>query len=725
MTLGRAAFDRGALEDAAAHWQQAAQAYAAAHDARHQVEALVNLGIAYQTIGQHRLAIETLQSAVGIAANSGQRAALIQAQSNLGGISTCGQERTAGERHLRESLALAQANHDEASAALILNNLATVLAAQGKIDDALAAFDQSATVARQKNNHLLTAKATSNAAALAAQAQRAAEAEKLNAAALTAVRQLPATHEQAFLVLRCGQTAAQLARADDAEAAYRDAFQIAEQLGDKRAATYALGFLGQLAETQQHVDQALALTRHAAFIAREIQLADAAYRWDWQIGRLLGKQNDRAGAIAAYRRALLTLQTIRHDLSAGSAGAGGPRASFRETVGPVYFELADLLLQQASAATAAAAQPLLREARDTVEQLKASELEDYLQDECQQLLRTRTAQLDRLARNTAVLYVIPLPQRTELLVSLAAGIRQFQVPVGADQLTAQVRQFRLNVEKRTTNQYLRQARQLYQWLIAPVKAALVEQGIETLVVVPDGALRTIPFAALNDGEHFLIEQFATVTSPGLTLLAPAPMPRDRLQVFAGGLTEAAQNFPELPHVGDELQTVHRLFHGPLLVNENFCRARIQGDFARNQFQIVHFATHGQFGKDSGESFLLTHDGKLTLDDLEQLLRPTQARGKPVELLVLSACQSAAGDDRAALGLAGVAVKAGARSALATLWFVQDESTALVVAEFYNRLRGDKVSKAQALQQAQLKLLQDPRYDHPGYWAAFLLIGNWL
>jgi CHAT domain-containing protein len=109
-----------------------------------------------------------------------------------------------------------------------------------------------------------------------------------------------------------------------------------------------------------------------------------------------------------------------------------------------------------------------------------------------------------------------------------------------------------------------------------------------------------------------------------------------------------------------------------------------------------------------------------------MIRPSQIRDKPVELLTLSACQTAAGDDRAALGLAGIAVKSGARSAFATLWFVDDEASTLVVGDFYQDLHDTPgISKARALQAAQIKVLSDPRYDHPCYWAPYLIIGNWL
>jgi CHAT domain-containing protein len=140
---------------------------------------------------------------------------------------------------------------------------------------------------------------------------------------------------------------------------------------------------------------------------------------------------------------------------------------------------------------------------------------------------------------------------------------------------------------------------------------------------------------------------------------------------------------------------------------------------------VHIASHGHFDSDSKKTFVLTYDGKLDLDELERMIRPSQIRDKPVELLTLSACQTAAGDDRAALGLAGIAVKSGARSALATLWFVDDEASTMVVGDFYQELHTPGMSKARALQIAQIKVLTDPRYGHPCYWAPYLIIGNWL
>lgn len=150
------------------------------------------------------------------------------------------------------------------------------------------------------------------------------------------------------------------------------------------------------------------------------------------------------------------------------------------------------------------------------------------------------------------------------------------------------------------------------------------------------------------------------------------------------------------------------------------------EFRRGQYSIVHLATHGHFERDTAHSSLVTYQDDLSLDQLENLIRPSQYRGQPVELLTLSACQTAAGDDRAALGLAGVAIKAGARSALATLWCVNDVASARLVSAFYAEIRKHPgQSKAKALQTAQLNLINDPNYRHPYYWSPFLMIGNWL
>jgi CHAT domain-containing protein len=330
-----------------------------------------------------------------------------------------------------------------------------------------------------------------------------------------------------------------------------------------------------------------------------------------------------------------------------------------------------------------------------------------------------------VAPNTAVLYVIPLPDRLELLLSLPGGMRQVTVPVEGATLRETIVAFRGNLENRTTRRYLRQAWQLYDWLLQPIEPLLEAQEIETLVTVPQGALTMIPFAALHDGKQFLVEKYALATTPGLALTDPGGMQKQDAAALLAGLSESVQGFPPLPNVPRELDEAHAVLGGPLLENRAFSDANLHRELEAEPYTVVHLASHAQFKGNSEETFLLTWESRLNLDGIEELVGLGEFRQRPVELLVLSACQTAVGDEQAALGLAGVAVKAGARSALASLWFVNDAGTSQLMAEFYRQLRKPGVSKAQALQAAQIGTLRDRRYRHPGYWAPFLLIGNWL
>jgi len=168
-----------------------------------------------------------------------------------------------------------------------------------------------------------------------------------------------------------------------------------------------------------------------------------------------------------------------------------------------------------------------------------------------------------------------------------------------------------------------------------------------------------------------------------------------------------------------------MYGGKRLLNDEFRVVRMEGELKEEPFTILHIASHGKVETDVKNSFILAFDDKITMDRLSQLVGLYQFRNSPLELLTLSACETAAGDDRAALGLAGMAIKAGARSALATLWSIDDAATSDLVAEFYKQLQDPAVSKAVALQRAQLQILKDPERQHPTYWAPFLLINNWL
>jgi CHAT domain-containing protein len=183
-----------------------------------------------------------------------------------------------------------------------------------------------------------------------------------------------------------------------------------------------------------------------------------------------------------------------------------------------------------------------------------------------------------------------------------------------------------------------------------------------------------------------------------------------------------QGFSELPSVADEIRSISSMFAAPSMQDETFMLNSVSTQLSAPAYSVAHLATHGEFSADHRKSFILTYDNRLTMDALRTSL---ERRGNSLDLLVLSACKTAAGDDRAALGLAGIAVQAGAKSALASLWSISDKATAELMTSFYQNSKSSGASKAQSLRQAQLALLKSPEYRHPSYWAPYLLIGNWL
>jgi CHAT domain-containing protein len=506
-----------------------------------------------------------------------------------------------------------------------------------------------------------------------------------------------------------------------ASRAFRAAANNAEALHNATLSSLAQGGLAHLYERDNRLDEASTLTDRAAFAAQQASAPELSFRWDWQRARLARRRGQTEAALISYRRAVAELQSVRQDIPVEYRDG---RSSYRTTFGPVYLEYSDLLLRRASSDSARAT-PLIREARDTIEQLKETELQDYFRDSCVTSFIAKRRPIETIAPGTAVIYPIALPDRLELLVSFGDEQRQFTAPIPETSLRDEVQRFRELLEKRTTNEYLVLARQLYDQILRPVEPVLAAHHIDTLVIVPDYTLRTVPFAALHDGSGFLMDRYATAIAPSLHLTDPRPLKTAPGTALVLGVSKSVQGYVELPNVEREVAAVHDIEGGQKLLNDSFSRARFEAELTRVPYNIVHIASHGQFGSDPSQTFVLAFDGQLTMDDLERDIKFGERRDSALELLILSACETASGDDRAALGLAGVALKAGARSALATLWYISDEASGELVVNFYRGVQSGKLSKAHALQEAQRMLAADPRYAHPAYWAPFLLIGNWL
>jgi CHAT domain-containing protein/Tfp pilus assembly protein PilF len=732
---GRRAFEKGAFGEAASMWEKALETFQVERNTNSEIETSIELAAAYQSLGRQQRAVQLLENTLKKAESVGRNGQVADVKSKLGAALVMTRDTDRGGVLLREALDTANANRDPKLKATVLNDLGNFLSARQEYAEATSVYEEAIRLAQETSNSWLTAQALCNLAATTLRAGEFAKAEEVNSRAIREIGNLKPGHPHAFLLLSAAETDRGI-RFSDAEAAKRvqlrahgllqEALEIAEKTKDRFVETYALGYLAEMYEADGQPDAALSLSRRAAFAAQEGQLPEALYRWEGLSGRLLKAQGNGASAISAYRNAVQTLQTIRNDVSIGYGNSPSYR-SFRESEGPLFLGLADLLLEQSKGVSEPAQeQKLLVQARDVVEQLKSVELEAYFCDDCVDAQRSKTRAVEAVDKETAVIYLVSLPRRTEILVGLTSGMKRFTVEVGAEDLTGEVRQLRRNLETRTSYEYLAQAQQLYNWLIRPIRSFLRENGVTTLVFVPDGAIRTIPFATLHDGEHFLIQDLAVAVVPGLSMVDPKPIELSKARLLLNGLSDSVQGFAPLTFVTGELESIRKTYPSETLFNDGFTLSSLRHKLGDEQFSIVHIASHGQFDRDVRKTFVLTHDTKLTLNDLEAVIRPSQYRGRPVELLVLSACQTASGDDRAALGLAGVALKAGARSALATLWFVNDASTSELITEVYRQLQqSPRVSKAKALQAAQLKLLSDRRFRHPCYWSPYLIIGNWL
>jgi len=730
---GTHALAAGQFEQAAAAWSEALAKARASDDIESEIDSLTYRSLAYQELGHIPLALADLKQARRLASQAGGKGRIAAIDGRIGmALAALGAN---DEAMTTLTASLAAANDiggSPAVAASALNGMGGVLLARRDFGGSLAAYRQSAAKARDAGDPDLEATARINAARALVALDRTSEAETELKEAAASLDSLLLSHRKAFLLVGHAMVAIsvqeKLARSAPAEIrriqdTLRQAADMAERLGDRRTLSFAEGYLAESYVRQGRLDEAQALFRRAIFHAQEISAPDLLFRWHWQSGRLLDRRGDLSGAIQAYERSVRNLQRIRSDLALTPNGAA---QSFREVVGPVFTGLTDLLLRRAPLQhDPAARQADLIAARDAVERFKTAELEDYFQDDCVASLQAKVTGIDRLEPRTASLYPILLPDRTELLVGLEDGLKQVTIPVGAAEITRAAHSLRYQLERRTTSRFMADATKLYDWLVRPLADELDRRNIETLVVVPDGSLRSIPFAALHDGRRFLIEKYAVTVTQGLSLLEPRPLSVRKSTMLLAGLTDSVQGFPALPYIAEELTDISQLYGGTVLYIEDYVKQSLRDHMLEVPYSIVHIASHGKFESDSHNSFVLTFDGRLTMDDLERYIKFSEFRLAPVELLTLSACQTAAGDDRATLGLAGVAIKAGARSALATLWLINDQAAELLITDFYRHLAEPGVNKAQALRQAQLTLLKDNRYRHPGFWSAFLLIGNWL
>lgn len=500
----------------------------------------------------------------------------------------------------------------------------------------------------------------------------------------------------------------------------------AKELDNPRIYADTLGTLGNVYEQTKQWGDAETLTQKAVNLSQQANAPDVAYRWQWQLGRVLAAQNKTDGAIAAYREAVETIKALRADLAAASPDV---QFSFRDAVEPIHRQLVGLLVKSNQ-------KDNLKTARDVIEGLQLVELDNFFREAC---LNAKPEQIDRVDAKAAVVYPIILDDELAVIASLpkagaAEGpesreFRYYTNKIKRNEIERLATQLRENFNQPTTSDLvLPQLERVYDLVIRPAINDIDNSKVETLVFVLDGALRNIPMSALYDGKQFLVEKYSVALTPGLQLLAPKALKEERLGALVAGLSEARLDFSPLPHVKDEVRKIESEIPSQVLLNERFTNQEFQTRVSAVPYPIVHLATHGQFGSTADTTFILTWDGKIKVNQLSSVLKTVElSQDNTLEMLILSACETATGDARSALGLAGVAVRSGARSTVATLWRVNDEASADLMSQFYEELKQARqtgISKAEALRRAQLVTLKKPNYQSPYFWGAYVLLGNW-
>jgi CHAT domain-containing protein len=348
---------------------------------------------------------------------------------------------------------------------------------------------------------------------------------------------------------------------------------------------------------------------------------------------------------------------------------------------------------------------------------------------------------------TALVYPNVFPDRIEILIVPSSGkeIRKVVPNVQSSEVTETVQEFLNSLRDSSNDDYLPLSQKLYNWIIRPIDEDLQSEGIKTLIFVMDGSLRSIPISALHDGNKFVVQKYATATIPSMGLVNLQLRDRRRSSILVMGLTQAQQGFTALPNVEVETKVIAaRILQGNLFLNQDFTIDNHKKQQSKNNYGIVHLATHAQFLSDNIDgAFIQFWNERLSLNDL----RSIRLGEEPIEMLTLSACETAVGKN---LGLSGVALVYKSKSVLASLWTVSDAGTTPLMLSFYSYYPTSK-SKAIAIQQAQLDLLEGKvrvesgqikgvgnlpaiplsqvtgniNLKHPYFWASFVLVGNWL
>ncbi|MGF1989424.1 MAG: CHAT domain-containing protein [Nostoc sp. ZfuVER08] len=731
---------QGKAQAALSSWETAASLYQQLKDSNKAILTQINQAQALQALGLYRREISLLQSLTTDLQKQPDSLAKAASFRNLGEALALAGDIDRAKKHLQQSLEIAQKLRSPetiATAYLSLGNLAYISGSSIEQKKTALAYYEKAAI----SSTTATSKIPSqlNCLRLLIELEQWPAAQVLYPEIQSQIANLPLGRSAIYAQVNLAQRLLEMRQKfpepnpETIGKILAVARQQAQQLEDIRSESFVLGNLGHLYELSQQWSIAQDLTTQALNLSQSIQASDIAYRWQWQLGRILcqgkpqcDRQGDITGAIAAYQQAFNTLQNIRSDLIATNKNV---QFSFRETVEPVYRRLVDLLLQ-----SSAPSQENLTQARNVIEALQVAKLQNYLRQACEDTKLALDKVIDSQDQTSAVIYAIILDDRLEVILKRPNKKLSHYATPPQQKIEEVVSRLYENLQEDGSYEEVQQdGQKVYNWLIQPIEKDLKDSKIKNLIFVLDGPLRKIPMASLYDGQQYLVEKYAVSLALGLQVREPIALDRSKIKILAASLTQPLNNtefsgFSRLANVEQEIKEIKKT---GLAVNwiadREFTTKNFNKKLNSTNFDVVHLATHGLFSANRENTFVVTADGKLKIDEFDRLfLNQGQKRDRRrIELLVLSACQTATGNDQAVMGIAGTTVQAGASSAIASLWDLDDEASVPFIKEFYTHLGQPNISRAEALRLAQQALLKNPKYDHPRYWAPYVLVGSWL
>lgn len=534
---------------------------------------------------------------------------------------------------------------------------------------------------------------------------------------------------------------------------------LAHRINDLRSLSFVLGELGHNSECLGRLykanksnkkqdakeicksaidcfNEALYFTQKARTYAEQSQNStDSLYLWDWQVARLykeLAQSTNSKNlylkyAYAAYEQAIEHISQIRENLIIADRDL---QFDLRDAIEPIYKEFIDLSIMTSSD---------VDKIIETVDLLNLSQIQNFFGNDCSFFLQEPVNLNEIQTSSVAIIHLFS----TDLEKNQAASIFQYKNSDGVkfeinriqhSNLKDIINAFSSSLRDRKSSEYIEYAQLLYRLIIKPVENLLQENpNIETLLFVQSDIFQTIPMEALHDGNRFLIEKYQMAGNPTTNVNVKSSGLSDSPMLIAGlskSLQIAGEPFQRrLKAVKETIEDIldnqrfSQFTEDSLFLDENFTKQSITEFIFNNEPNILHFATHGEFGAVAEDRYLYTGDGKkININDLERLIRKMRS---PPSLLLLTACNTASGDARAALGLSGVGLQSGASTVIGSLWKVNEESTMSLAVDFLdNWLNQKDMGKAEALRQAKLKLLNQDNYKHPYFWSPFILAGDW-